>query len=103
MHIYGDRQNGYLGSRNVAFNFKVAECEELGLETNNKALLEDVGCFKTLEATAKRRLISFIYISISISRVKRGGNAATRREVKRLASAELWTTSNDEVEGCLIK
>ena len=55
MHIYGYRQNGY--SRNVAFMVakmrdsimedqdelfvRESECEKLGLEANNKAVLED--------------------------------------------------------------
>ena len=56
-----------------------SEYEEVDLETNNKAVLEDVR-----------------QTQICISPIKR-----TTRKIRRLASAEPWTTSNDEVVGRL--
>ena len=85
-------------SRNVAFKvakmrdsimedqdeliIRESECEELGLEANVKAALEDVG--------------HLTKICISISPIKR-----TTRKIRRLASAELYATSKYEVVGCL--
>ena len=56
------------------------EYEEVDLETNNKAVLEEVGQNADL------------YI---VYRQSRGQHA--KLEIRRLASAEFWTTSNDEV------
>ena len=87
-------------SRNVAFKvakmrdsimedqdeliIRKSECEELGLEANTKAVLEDVGHNMTIT-------------QICISPIKR-----TIRKIRNLASAELCATSKYEVVGYLI-
>ena len=60
-----------------------SECEELGLEANTEAVLEDVGHNADLY--------------ISISPIKR-----TTRRIRNLASAELCATLKYEVVGYLI-
>ena len=58
-----------------------SECEELGLEANTKAVLEDVGHNMTIT-------------QICISPIKR-----TTRKIRNLASAELCATSKGDVVG----
>ena len=58
----------------------MSECEELGLEANTKAVLEDVG-----------------HNTGCISPIKR-----TTRKIRNLASVELCATSKNEVVGYLI-
>ena len=61
------------------FLIRKSECEEVGLETNNKVALEDIGQTQTCILPIKR---------------------ATRK-IRCFDNAKLWTTSNDEVGGCL--